>query len=199
MKTSKSQILQVASFLLSYPDADFLEKLAEAKEWVEQLPLTRAKGSLLKGINLLCSMELSEMQQLYVSIFDLREATCLYLTAHELGDSTRRGNALLELRQLLFKAGVQEETEELPDYLPLLFELIAMREGELDLTELEKRLGAVVLRIIGKLDSEGPYFHLFQALEQTLPQADETDIARQDAEKKPADLDEMPYPLYYEH
>ena len=78
------------------------------------------------------------MQQLYVSIFDLREATCLYLTAHELGDSTRRGNALLELRQLLFKAGVQEETEELPDYLPLLFELIAMREGELDLTELEK-------------------------------------------------------------
>jgi nitrate reductase molybdenum cofactor assembly chaperone NarJ/NarW len=199
MNTSKPQILQAASFLLSYPDDDFMENLAEAKEWVEQLPLSRAKGPILKGIEQLSSMKLTELQQLYVSLFDLRESTCLYLTAHELGDSNRRGNSLLELRQLLFKAGVQEETQELPDYLPLLFELLAMKEGEMDLSQLEKRVSTVIMRIKNKLDNEGPYFHLFAALEQILPKADETDIARQDAEKKPADLEEMPYPLYYEH
>ena len=143
----------------------------------------------------------TEREMRYVATFDFHEPASLYLTAHELGDSRRRGQALIELRALMRAAGFEEAGDELPDYLPLLLEFLANAPADTpaDATHaLEQRLASVCARIQEHLDTSIPYRDVFVALLKTLPEPAESDPEKRFTRREKADTGEMPYPLHYD-
>ena len=65
------------------------------------------------------------LQEEYTRTFDLNPSTCLNLTFH-CPESQSRGNLLLRLRELYEDAGYENLPGELPDYLPLMLEFLAV-------------------------------------------------------------------------
>lgn len=69
---------------------------------------------------------LLELQGDFVRTFDHNAAACLYLTTHVYGDSPLQGRALAALLELYRDGGCEPVPGELPDYLPMMLEFLAV-------------------------------------------------------------------------
>jgi nitrate reductase molybdenum cofactor assembly chaperone NarJ/NarW len=198
---TRKSIFMVASCLLGYPGADeFWNTVREADEFVKSLPSSSAVRAMRKGIRLFLKSDSNEIERHYCREFDFRDATSLYLTAHEFGESRKRGSAMTELRRMYLQGGfIESDTDSLPDYIPRLLEFLAVIPDELEASAIEARLRIVCAQILEHLETNTPWSFLFYALLKTLPR--EEKVIPED-ERFPlheeADLDELPYPLYYE-
>lgn len=204
---ARRSIFIVAARLLAYPDRAWWSLLPEIEAYLRDLPTSDPVATLLTVAGRLRELGVTDLEARYVATFDFNEPTALYLTAHELGDSRRRGQALIELRRLLRAAGFEEATAELPDYLPLLLEFLGHAPAgapsdALDaLDALERRLAAVCERIRANLDAENLYRDIFVALREVLPEPPEATESNPDQrfpQREQADTGEMPYPLRYD-
>lgn len=199
-------VFMAAARLLAYPDRALHVLLPEIAAYLRELPDSGPVTALETVAEWLRDTNVAEVEARYVATFDFNESTALYLTAHELGDSRRRGQALVELRTLLRAAGFEEATEELPDYLPLLLEFLAHAPLALAdtpittdaLGALERRLAAVCERICTHLGTDNPYRDVFVALLGVLPEPAEANPERRFPQREQADTGEMPYPLHYD-
>lgn len=206
---SRRAVLIAASRLLSYPDGASWALLPEIAASLREL-LTSGAADCVDALALLALVaerlgtgdrDEAEREARYVATFDFHEPASLYLTAHELGDSRRRGQALIELRALLRAAGFEEAGDELPDYLPLLLEYLANAPADTPVDAvhaLEQRLAAVCARIQGRLDADSPYRDVFVALRGMLPEPAEANPENRFTQREQADSGEMPYPLHYD-
>jgi nitrate reductase delta subunit len=211
---TRRAVFLAASRLLSYPDRATWTLLPEIAAYLRELPgggaaedagdadavalLARVADRLYAGDG---GADDAGREERYVATFDFHEPASLYLTAHELGDSRRRGQALIELRALLRTAGFEETGDELPDYLPLLLEFLANAPADTppDMVHtLEQRLASVCARIQEHLDVSVPYRDVFVALLKTLPEPAEPDPEKRFTRREKADTGEMPYPLHYD-
>ncbi|APC48504.1 nitrate reductase molybdenum cofactor assembly chaperone [Virgibacillus halodenitrificans] len=199
MGPQERAILIIASRVLSYPDAD----LFEAKEDInacmsEEIPSVAARNRLQVAINPLFNFKPEELQQLYVSIFDLKAKFGLYLSAHELGDSPKRGAALIKLQKLINVAGYDRTDNELADYIPMLLEFLAVSPETENSARLVKRLSVALQRIKEHLPENNPYYGIFSVLmDFVFPQPTREDIKKLEFEREEADLEELPYPIMY--
>lgn len=215
-------VLLAAARLLAYPDRALCELLPEIEAYLRQPPASDAAALLAGVAQRLRQLESAEREARYVATFDFDEAAALYLTAHELGDSRRRGRAMVELRALLRAVGFEQTTTELPDYLPLLLEFLAHvppeaaaeteaepaaesaaepaaePAAESPVEALERRLAAVCERIAAHLAADNLYRDVFVALCRVLPPPAEANPERRFTERERADTGEMPYPLRYD-
>lgn len=198
-------VLIAAARLLAYPDDALWALLPEIAAYLRALPASAPVTALVAVAERLRATGVAEVEARYVATFDFNEPAALYLTAHELGDSRRRGHALVELRTLLRASGFEEITEELPDYLPLLLEFLAHAPVAVTPTDmfaptdaLERRLAAVCERICAHLDPDDLYRDVFVALHDVLPEPEEANPERRFAQREQADTGEMPYPLRYD-
>ncbi len=195
-----------AARLLAYPDRALWALLPEIEAYLRELPASASVTALATVAERLRKTDPAELEARYVATFDFNESAALYLTAHELGDSRRRGQALVELRALLRTAGFEETTGELPDFLPLLLEFLAhaprVTESTLipidALDALERRLAAVCERICTQLTADNLYLDVFVALRGVLPEPAEANPERLFPQREPADTGKMPYPLRYD-
>ena len=192
-----------AARLLAYPDPTLRALLPEITAYLRELPASDSVTALATVAARLREIDVAELEARYVATFDFNEATALYLTAHELGDSRRRGQALVELRTLLRAAGFEENTAELPDYLPLLLELlahtpVAPADIRIPIDSLERRLAAVCERIYTHLDEDNLYRDVFVALHDVLPAPAAANPEQRFTQREQADTGEMPYPLRYD-
>jgi len=117
------ELLKLISLLLQYPDEEIYSLewqscLSHVKnqEIVENL---NAFGDYFRGSTL------DILQENYVQTFDFNEKANLYLTYSKLGDEKERGQILAELKEIYKFAGFEIESNELPDYLPLLLEFVS--------------------------------------------------------------------------
>jgi nitrate reductase delta subunit len=84
----------------------------------------------LRGLSMLLSswldMEVMEVEQGYVDLFDRGRATSLHLFEHVHGDSRDRGPAMIDLVKTYEQGGLLLDPDkiggELPDYLPVVLE-----------------------------------------------------------------------------
>ncbi len=189
-----------AASLLAYPDRALWALLPEIEVYLRELPASSTVTALVTVAERLGKMDPAELEVRYVATFDFNESAALYLTAHELGDSRRRGQALVELRALLRAAGFEESSEELPDYLPLLLEFLTHVpvDTTVPIGALERRLAAVCERISTHLDADNPYRDVFVALCGVLPEPAEVNPEQRFPQHELADTGEMPYPLRYD-
>jgi len=203
---TRRAIFVATSRLLAYPDRALWALLPDIIAYLCELPAsdaatTDALAGLVSVAERLRAADVTDLEARYVATFDFQEPASLYLTAHELGDSRRRGLALIELRAQLRAAGFEETGDELPDYLPLLLEFLAHAPADTPVDAihaLEQRLTAVCARIQERLDANSPYLGVFVALLKTLPEPAEADPERRFTRREQADTGEMPYPLHYD-
>lgn len=196
-------VFMAAARLLAYPDRSLWMLLPEIEAYLHELPASDSVTTLVAVAERLHGMGVADLEARYVATFDFNESAALYLTAHELGDSRRRGQALVELRTLLRAAGFEEATEELPDYLPLLLEFLAHTpvvpaDMRVPIDTLERRMAAVCERISTHLDADDPYRNVFVALHDVLPAPAEANPEQHFTQREQADTGEMPYPLRYD-
>jgi nitrate reductase delta subunit len=195
----KKAILILLSRILDYPDATFFEEQTAITGFVhESITSEDIQKEVLCRMNPFYQISLEQLEQLYVETFDYKEKTNLYLTAHELGDSRKRGFALIQLQKLISEAGFEYVGKDLADYIPMLLEFLAvLPEGE-KLNQLSKRVAYAIDRIFTNLPDDSPYK---KALELGRMYAFETlneeEISALERLREDADLAELPYPLMY--
>ncbi|SMQ79822.1 respiratory nitrate reductase chaperone NarJ [Bacillus sp. OV166] len=199
MTNESSALLVILSRILEYPNDDFFDERPIIEKFVnEQIHIKTHRKEILDGIDPLFEMGQKKLQELYVETFDYKEKTSLYLTAHELGDSRKRGAALIKLQKRICEGGFEYEGKELADYIPMLLELLAVAPEEENFIRLRRRLSYAIHRLLNNLPSSNPYHKAIDLLMMfvfTAPEKEE--IALLENEREEADLDELPYPVMY--
>lgn len=129
--------LVVISRLLEYPAAELAENQQEICDVLVQsrilTPEDREK--LLQFIHRLTAQDLLDAQASYSELFDRGRATSLLLFEHVHGESRDRGQAMVDLLDHYKLAGLELNSQELPDHLPIYLEYLAQ------LPEAEARAG----------------------------------------------------------
>jgi nitrate reductase delta subunit len=120
------------SALLTYPSEELCiaaPEIADAIAVEELVPvsITEALGPLLRDLG---SLDLFELQERYVELFDRTRRLSLHLFEHVHGESRDRGQAMVDLAALYEKGGLVLAANELPDYLPLFLEYLSTRPLE---------------------------------------------------------------------
>ena len=120
--------LRVLSQLLSYPDAAQRAQLPQLMPVLkEEDALSAARQAELQTLAThLQRLDSLDAESRYVETFDRGRATCLHLFEHVHGESRDRGQAMIDLKALYEKAGLEIDAAELPDFVPLFLEYLSM-------------------------------------------------------------------------
>ena len=120
------------SALLCYPRAEHKEAAEEISAVIETEAILSgdAKKALKPLINDLCSMDLYDLQERYVLLFDRSRTLSLNLFEHVHGESRDRGSAMVDLLETYRSGGFDLVSTELPDHLPILLEFLSERPEE---------------------------------------------------------------------
>ncbi len=149
--------LKLVSLLLGYPSEELRQAAAAAGE-VEIAPATRAQERDLREFcRWYAARDVSELQGLYIEVFDFTKHASLHLTYHVHGDRRQRGMAMLGLKESYRCAGLEPPGDELPDYLPLMLEFATLAPPGAGESLLEDHRVAIEL-IRGGLKREGSPF-----------------------------------------
>jgi nitrate reductase delta subunit len=121
--------LKALGALLTYPTAELLDALPDLYAVVvEEGALNKSQRQRLKALLLwMAGHELLDLEEAYVDLFDRGRATSLHLFEHVHGESRDRGQAMVDLKALYQRAGLQLRGNELPDYLPAVLEYLSQR------------------------------------------------------------------------
>ncbi|WP_106497469.1 nitrate reductase molybdenum cofactor assembly chaperone [Lentibacillus sp. Marseille-P4043] len=199
MEQQERALLIIASRLLNYPDDHFFEEKHDIYDCLEENILsTELRDKLNTALTTLYGYSLQDLRELYVATFDLKAKHGLYLTAHELGDSNKRGAALIKLQNIIASAGFERIDDELADYMPMLFEFLAAAPASQENERLVRRLAVAIQRILNNLPNNNPYFHILSILmEFIFPEPTKEEIEKLEFDREEADLEELPYPIMY--
>ncbi|GAB4170516.1 MAG: nitrate reductase molybdenum cofactor assembly chaperone [Thalassobaculales bacterium] len=120
---------KVLSLLLSYPTAELQGEapaLRAALAGEGLLPERRHPG-LYRLLDQMAVHDLYDLQERYVLLFDRTRSLSLHLFEHVHGESRDRGQAMVDLQALYAGHGLEVAASELPDFLPLFLEFLALR------------------------------------------------------------------------
>jgi nitrate reductase delta subunit len=123
--------LVIVSRLLEYPDAalwqhqqELFDALASSENWIKRMPSAGRFPARSAAQDLL------DAQAAYSELFDRGRATSLLLFEHVHGESRDRGQAMVDLMAQYEQHGLQLDSRELPDHLPLYLEYLAQLPEE---------------------------------------------------------------------
>ena len=173
-----NRTLKALSALLSYPTEELRDAAGEIG-----LVLARDKHlpsdvwpQLSKLITEIATGDLYDLQERYVLLFDRTRSLSLHLFEHVHGESRDRGQAMIDLKSQYEQAGLDMTASELPDFLPLFLEYLAV----CPLTEACATLGqpahifaALAERLRKRKSAYEAVFHALIALSAAKPKDDE--------------------------
>lgn len=199
MRDDISTLLVFVSRFLDYPNLTFFEECSNIDNYVNKnISSEELKKEVTQRLKPLFLLDLKNLQELYVETFDYKEKSGLYLTAQELGDSRKRGSALIQLQKLIIDLGFEQVSKELADYIPMLMELLAVAPENEDASFLKRRLAYAINRIYTHLPSGNLYHQVLGILMTFVFEAPNLEeIAQLENEREEADLEELPYPMLY--
>lgn len=160
---------KLLSLLLQYPDERIISARDEIVAAAGELPPGPRAEAIHRFLASWSVAPPEELARAYVETFDLRRKTSLYLTYHLYGDTRQRGMALVRLRRMYAAGGLDLDTRELPDHLPVILEFASLARpgyGTAVLRELRPALEIVrqALR-----ERRSPYADLLDAVCDGLP------------------------------
>lgn len=158
--------LLVISRLLEYPDAalwQHQQELFDALASGENLSKADAQqvGIFLRDLT---SQDLLDAQATYSEMFDRGRATSLLLFEHVHGESRDRGQAMVDLLAQYERHGLQLDSRELPDHLPLYLEYLAQLPAAEAIGGLQDIAPILALLQARLQQRESHYASLFDAL-----------------------------------
>jgi nitrate reductase delta subunit len=156
------------SEMLRYPDPEVIALRGEILEDARSLPPGPAGEALAAFATWWAAQPPAALQRTYVETFDFARRTALDLTYYTHGDRRQRGLALVALRRRYAAAGIEPETTELPDHLPVVLEFaeIAPEAGGELLAEFRP---VIELLRMALERAESPYAGALRALCLMLP------------------------------
>ncbi len=115
--------------LLTYPIAELAWAVGEISEAIdaERVIPARIRNRLHDLLLELATGDLYDLQERYVLLFDRTRSLSLHLFEHVHGESRDRGQALIDLKSLYERNGLEIGTSELPDFVPLFLEFLSTR------------------------------------------------------------------------
>lgn len=158
MTDDRRALLKLLSLCLSYPNTEAREEvLPEMEAAARGLGDPLARERLTHFLTLMKAQPLLELQEHYTAVFDMNPSASLNLTYHLMGEREDRGRALAELIEVYRRAGFMPAVNDLPDFLPLVLEFLAISaEGEDN--ELIRRCLAAVPAIAQRLRDSGSMY-----------------------------------------
>lgn len=157
---------QLAPFF-TYPDETYAARAAACAQELDSEDL-RVFAALIAAV------PLAMRQEFFVQTFDFNPATTLEIGWHLFGEQYERGQFLVDLRERLRAAGIEEQ-RELPDHLIHVLPLAA-RMPPADRADFAARTLAPALdKIAAALPDGGPFQRLVQAARHYVAVAAETD------------------------
>ncbi len=124
-----SVTFKALSVLLSYPSDDLKAAVGEVREILASEGIL-SKDAISAIQPLLADMEtldLYELQERFVILFDRSRTLSLNLFEHVHGESRDRGPAMVDLLETYRDGGFDLVSTELPDHLPILLEFLSNR------------------------------------------------------------------------
>ena len=115
-------VLQIAAYLLEYPDEAWWDELPEYRAAAQELKTPQSRDVLLDLFDYIEQTGAKEYEREYVRKFDFSQNTNLYLTTHNRTDFGKQSNEMLDYKKLFLENGYDLQ-KELPDYLPAVLEL----------------------------------------------------------------------------
>ncbi|HYD95805.1 MAG TPA: nitrate reductase molybdenum cofactor assembly chaperone [Noviherbaspirillum sp.] len=165
------QHFQVLSILLSYPTPELKAGLGELESALDNQP--QVKATLRPLFDYLASEDQFAIEEKYVATFDRNPSHSLHLFEHIHGESRDRGQAMVDLMEEYKRHGLEMQSDELPDYVPLFLEFLS----QLDEAEAGRLLSDAVhvLAHVGRKlkANDSPYAVVFDVIEALSPVAAE--------------------------
>lgn len=161
-----TRTFKALSALLTYPSEELVAAVPEIGGALSADRAVNAKGreGLTPLLVDLQTLDLYELQERYVDLFDKTRKLSLHLFEHVHGEGRERGQAMVDLAMLYEKGGLLLTANELPDYLPLFLEYLATQplvEARALLADTSHILAALEERLAKR---ETPYAAIFTAL-----------------------------------
>lgn len=189
-------VLKLIAGLWAYPAPHVMTDWVLLTQEVEQLPSESLRGPLATVLATFQAWDPLEWELHYTQVFDFDAGAALYLTAHELGEDANRGPSLLALKAMIESSGFGLADDQVPDYIPLLLELLAEVPDAAFVPEVAGRLAFAVWRIGQRLDElESPYGALCKVLREVLPAPVEPEFYKLPKNHDPEY--DMPFPIRY--
>jgi nitrate reductase delta subunit len=153
---------KLLAFLLEYPASSWNAELSDLSEVVETVNDYQRRQLLQRFVTYAESTPLLKLQETYTAAFDLDPATSLHLTYHLLGDSEDRGKALAKILWVYHREGYDAAIGELPDFLPMILEFLALCPEPEEATLLWSCLGTVAALAERLQKDKHPYAGLIE-------------------------------------
>ncbi len=117
------------SALLTYPSAELQQAIPELTVAIDAEALLPAalRRQLACLLDEIAGGDLYDLQERYVLLFDRTRSLSLHLFEHVHGESRDRGQAMIDLKALYENAGLEIDSAELPDFVPLFLEFLSTR------------------------------------------------------------------------
>ena len=183
---------RVLSALLSYPTPEFKDETEQAER------ILRADG-MLTGAHLeqVCALLRQlhvtpqlEAESAYIEAFDRGRSTSLYLFEHIHGESRDRGQAMVRLLMRYRMHGLDLDSRELPDFLPLFLEFLSTCRPDVGRKYLSEVID-IVDQLASRLRQRGAaYATVLEAIASIVPRP-----AGQSVSDQAQDRDDMPAAL----
>ncbi|MBW7981881.1 nitrate reductase molybdenum cofactor assembly chaperone [Enterobacillus tribolii] len=188
--------LRIISRLLDYPDEALWAHLDELRDATAQAGALSpaALAPLHDFIDVCRATDLLDAQANYCALFDRGRATSLLLFEHVHGESRDRGQAMVDLMAQYRSAGLEIDSHELPDFLPLYLEFLASQapaQAGAGLEDIAPILALLAARLRERESGYAALFDLLIALsgvrlnDETLRQR----VAQESRDDTPAALD----------
>ncbi|TGV22878.1 nitrate reductase molybdenum cofactor assembly chaperone [Mesorhizobium sp. M4B.F.Ca.ET.143.01.1.1] len=127
-----NRTFKALSALLSYPTEELCAAIPEITAAVadEGLISDEAGKHLQSLFADLATLDLYDLQERYVELFDKTRRHSLHLFEHIHGESRDRGQAMVDLAGHYRRGGLEVAANELPDFIPLFLEFLSARPIE---------------------------------------------------------------------
>lgn len=191
-----SNTFKALSALLSYPTQEIKDAAPEIRQVFhdEKLAPAWALRQIGRLVDEYETFDLYELQERYVFLFDRTRSLSLHLFEHVHGESRDRGQAMVDLKTLYARGGLEIGANELPDFLPLFLEYLSTRPVE-EAQALLKEPLSVIAALKERLEKRNtPYTAVFRVLEAIAggePSARELDELRNAPDDDPNDLEAL--------
>lgn len=115
------------SAVLIYPSTELQEAVGEIRTILsdEKILSARALAAIAPLLNDLEKLDIYELQERFVLLFDRSRTLSLNLFEHVHGESRDRGPAMVDLLETYRAGGFELVSTELPDHLPILLEFLS--------------------------------------------------------------------------
>jgi len=156
---------RILSLLLTYPNEEIYNFLPQVNSSLREENLMNSDSitGIDSFINFFNQKPLAFWQEHYVQLFDYSRSASLYLFEHVHGDSKDRGQAMVDLIDLYTENGLHINQPELPDYLPVFLEFLALQTQSQAVDYLSE-----IIDIVGFIhrkleEKDNPYKYLLSA------------------------------------